>query len=175
MRWGADPAGPVPVLHYRCRVSDFYGLSVNICRAVSSWQLLHIDYYNLTKFYGTVRFDEGVFGVFEYGERGSLRVRTPHSHLLTANKEHMKSSLFHPTSSSMCWTTRCRTRRTPSWTGSSKSPSCMTSQRWATPLWWTITRLCNSQGRRCKHCMVVMLQMKEQLWVMKEQHEKLNQ
>uniref|UniRef100_A0A3B3YZ13 Guanylate cyclase n=1 Tax=Poecilia mexicana TaxID=48701 RepID=A0A3B3YZ13_9TELE len=35
--------------------------------------LLHIDYYNLTKFYGTVRFDEGVFGVFEYGERGSLR------------------------------------------------------------------------------------------------------
>uniref|UniRef100_A0A3B3V0U3 Guanylate cyclase n=1 Tax=Poecilia latipinna TaxID=48699 RepID=A0A3B3V0U3_9TELE len=38
-----------------------------------SWQLLHIDYYNLTKFYGTVRLDEGVFGVFEYGERGSLR------------------------------------------------------------------------------------------------------
>ncbi|XP_038156958.1 heat-stable enterotoxin receptor [Cyprinodon tularosa] len=35
--------------------------------------LLNIDYYNLTKFYGTVRFDEGVFGVFEYGERGSLR------------------------------------------------------------------------------------------------------
>ncbi|XP_041938576.1 heat-stable enterotoxin receptor isoform X2 [Alosa sapidissima] len=35
--------------------------------------LLHIDYYNLTKFYGTVRFDQDVFGVFEYGERGSLR------------------------------------------------------------------------------------------------------
>ncbi|XP_078019732.1 guanylyl cyclase C isoform X2 [Epinephelus lanceolatus] len=35
--------------------------------------LLQIDYYNLTKFYGTVKFDEGVFGVFEYGERGSLR------------------------------------------------------------------------------------------------------
>ncbi|KAK2820861.1 hypothetical protein Q5P01_023820 [Channa striata] len=35
--------------------------------------LLHIDYYNLTKFYGTVQFDQGVFGVFEYGERGSLR------------------------------------------------------------------------------------------------------
>ncbi|XP_028263500.1 heat-stable enterotoxin receptor-like [Parambassis ranga] len=35
--------------------------------------LLHIDYYNLTKFYGTVKLDEGVFGVFEYGERGSLR------------------------------------------------------------------------------------------------------
>ncbi|XP_031417083.1 heat-stable enterotoxin receptor isoform X2 [Clupea harengus] len=35
--------------------------------------LLHIDYYNLTKFYGTVRFEQDVFGVFEYGERGSLR------------------------------------------------------------------------------------------------------
>ena len=38
-------------------------------------QLRQIDYYNLTKFYGTVKFDQGVFGVFEYGERGSLRVR----------------------------------------------------------------------------------------------------
>uniref|UniRef100_A0A8C4HPA3 Guanylate cyclase n=1 Tax=Dicentrarchus labrax TaxID=13489 RepID=A0A8C4HPA3_DICLA len=35
--------------------------------------LQQIDYYNLTKFYGTVKFDAGVFGVFEYGERGSLR------------------------------------------------------------------------------------------------------
>ncbi|XP_023670189.1 guanylyl cyclase C [Paramormyrops kingsleyae] len=35
--------------------------------------LLQIDYYNLTKFYGTVKFEQGVFGVFEYGERGSLR------------------------------------------------------------------------------------------------------
>ncbi|XP_056308972.1 guanylyl cyclase C [Danio aesculapii] len=35
--------------------------------------LLRIDYYNLTKFYGTVRFDCGVFGVFEFCERGSLR------------------------------------------------------------------------------------------------------
>ncbi|XP_074519446.1 guanylyl cyclase C [Halichoeres trimaculatus] len=35
--------------------------------------LLQIDYYNLTKFYGTGKFDHGVFGVFEYGERGSLR------------------------------------------------------------------------------------------------------
>ncbi|XP_062330275.1 guanylyl cyclase C [Osmerus eperlanus] len=35
--------------------------------------LLQIDYYNLTKFYGTVKCEEGVFGVFEYGERGSLR------------------------------------------------------------------------------------------------------
>ncbi|KAM4624528.1 guanylyl cyclase C [Polymixia lowei] len=35
--------------------------------------LRQIDYYNLTKFYGTVKFEQGVFGVFEYGERGSLR------------------------------------------------------------------------------------------------------
>ncbi|KAM6951130.1 guanylyl cyclase C [Aplochiton taeniatus] len=35
--------------------------------------LLQIDYYNLTKFYGTVKLEQGVFGVFEYGERGSLR------------------------------------------------------------------------------------------------------
>ncbi|CAG5910418.1 unnamed protein product [Menidia menidia] len=35
--------------------------------------LLRIDFYSLTKFYGTVKFDQGVFGVFEYGERGSLR------------------------------------------------------------------------------------------------------
>uniref|UniRef100_A0A8C3AZ88 Guanylyl cyclase C n=1 Tax=Cyclopterus lumpus TaxID=8103 RepID=A0A8C3AZ88_CYCLU len=36
-------------------------------------QLKQIDYYNLTKFYGTVKIDHSVFGVFEYGERGSLR------------------------------------------------------------------------------------------------------
>ncbi|XP_062387076.1 guanylyl cyclase C [Sardina pilchardus] len=35
--------------------------------------LLRIDYYNLTKFYGTVKFEYGVFGVFEFCERGSLR------------------------------------------------------------------------------------------------------
>ncbi|XP_068162241.1 guanylyl cyclase C [Antennarius striatus] len=35
--------------------------------------LQQIDYYSLTKFYGTVKFDEGVFGVFDYGQRGSLR------------------------------------------------------------------------------------------------------
>ncbi|XP_062335053.1 guanylyl cyclase C isoform X2 [Osmerus eperlanus] len=35
--------------------------------------LLRIDYYNLTKFYGTVKFEFGVFGVFELCERGSLR------------------------------------------------------------------------------------------------------
>ncbi|KAK6471513.1 heat-stable enterotoxin receptor [Huso huso] len=36
-------------------------------------KLLQIDYYNLTKFYGTVKFDYGLFSVFEYCERGSLR------------------------------------------------------------------------------------------------------
>ncbi|KAM9345724.1 guanylyl cyclase C [Symphorus nematophorus] len=35
--------------------------------------LLRIDYYNLTKFYGTVKFEYGVFGVFELCQRGSLR------------------------------------------------------------------------------------------------------
>uniref|UniRef100_A0A7N8X6L2 Guanylate cyclase n=1 Tax=Mastacembelus armatus TaxID=205130 RepID=A0A7N8X6L2_9TELE len=35
--------------------------------------LLCIDYYNLTKFYGTVKFEYGVFGVFELCQRGSLR------------------------------------------------------------------------------------------------------
>uniref|UniRef100_A0A8C9WCP0 Guanylate cyclase n=1 Tax=Scleropages formosus TaxID=113540 RepID=A0A8C9WCP0_SCLFO len=35
-------------------------------------KLLRIDYYNLTKFYGTVKFEHGVFGVFEFCERGSL-------------------------------------------------------------------------------------------------------
>ncbi|XP_060794953.1 guanylyl cyclase C [Neoarius graeffei] len=35
--------------------------------------ILQIDYSNLIKFYGTVKIDHEVFGVFEYGERGSLR------------------------------------------------------------------------------------------------------
>ncbi|XP_061894002.1 guanylyl cyclase C isoform X1 [Entelurus aequoreus] len=35
--------------------------------------LLRIDYYNLAKFYGTVSFEYGVFGVFELCQRGSLR------------------------------------------------------------------------------------------------------
>ncbi|XP_056460841.1 guanylyl cyclase C [Gadus chalcogrammus] len=35
--------------------------------------LLGIDYYNLAKFYGTVKYEWGVFGVFELCERGSLR------------------------------------------------------------------------------------------------------
>uniref|UniRef100_A0AAQ4PED9 Guanylate cyclase n=1 Tax=Gasterosteus aculeatus aculeatus TaxID=481459 RepID=A0AAQ4PED9_GASAC len=36
-------------------------------------RLKQIDYSNLTKFYGTVKIDQSVFGVFEFGERGSLR------------------------------------------------------------------------------------------------------
>ncbi|XP_032502867.1 heat-stable enterotoxin receptor [Phocoena sinus] len=36
-------------------------------------KLLQIDYYNLTKFYGTVKLDSMIFGVTEYCERGSLR------------------------------------------------------------------------------------------------------
>ncbi|NWI92820.1 GUC2C protein, partial [Pitta sordida] len=36
-------------------------------------KLLQIDYYNLTKFYGTVKIDNMIFGVIEYCERGSLR------------------------------------------------------------------------------------------------------
>ncbi|XP_039766609.1 heat-stable enterotoxin receptor [Ornithorhynchus anatinus] len=36
-------------------------------------KLLQVDYYNLTKFYGTVKIDATIFGVIEYCERGSLR------------------------------------------------------------------------------------------------------
>ncbi|KAL2776802.1 heat-stable enterotoxin receptor precursor [Daubentonia madagascariensis] len=36
-------------------------------------KLLQVDYYNLTKFYGTVKLDTMIFGVIEYCERGSLR------------------------------------------------------------------------------------------------------
>lgn len=49
------------------------------------FQLLRIDYYNLTKFYGTVKFEYGVFGVFELCQRGSLRVRFVSDPLLFAN------------------------------------------------------------------------------------------
>ncbi|OXB73074.1 UNVERIFIED_CONTAM: hypothetical protein H355_006908 [Colinus virginianus] len=38
-------------------------------------KLLQIDYYNLTKFYGTVKMDTMIFAVIEYCERGSLRVK----------------------------------------------------------------------------------------------------
>uniref|UniRef100_A0AAR2JUK4 Guanylate cyclase n=1 Tax=Pygocentrus nattereri TaxID=42514 RepID=A0AAR2JUK4_PYGNA len=40
---------------------------------INPLKLLRVDYYNLTKFYGTVKYEYGVFGVFEYCERGSLR------------------------------------------------------------------------------------------------------
>ncbi|XP_071984061.1 guanylyl cyclase C isoform X2 [Engystomops pustulosus] len=36
-------------------------------------KLLQIDYYNLTKFYGTVKKEAMIYGVIEYCERGSLR------------------------------------------------------------------------------------------------------
>ncbi|KAM5148059.1 guanylyl cyclase C [Mantella aurantiaca] len=36
-------------------------------------KLLQIDYYNLTKFYGTVKMDATIYAVIEYCERGSLR------------------------------------------------------------------------------------------------------
>ncbi|CAM4463572.1 guanylyl cyclase C [Lepidochelys kempii] len=36
-------------------------------------KLFQMDYYNLTKFYGTVKMDTMIFGVIEYCERGSLR------------------------------------------------------------------------------------------------------
>nr|XP_004611426.1 unnamed protein product [Sorex araneus] len=36
-------------------------------------KLLQMDYYNLTKFYGTVKLESMIFGVIEYCERGSLR------------------------------------------------------------------------------------------------------
>nr|DBA18290.1 TPA: hypothetical protein GDO54_016559 [Pyxicephalus adspersus] len=36
-------------------------------------KLLLIDYYNLTKFYGTVKMDATIYAVIEYCERGSLR------------------------------------------------------------------------------------------------------
>ena len=47
------------------------------------FQLLRIDYYNLTKFYGTVKFEYAVFGVFELCQRGSLRVRVHMSFFLS--------------------------------------------------------------------------------------------
>ncbi|CAH2312200.1 heat-stable enterotoxin receptor [Pelobates cultripes] len=36
-------------------------------------KLLQIDYYNLTKFYGTVKVDSMIYAVIEYCDRGSLR------------------------------------------------------------------------------------------------------
>uniref|UniRef100_A0A8C7CR64 Guanylate cyclase n=1 Tax=Oncorhynchus kisutch TaxID=8019 RepID=A0A8C7CR64_ONCKI len=59
--------------HYKL---DDYGdrdVNFSVIYTTTDNKLLRIDYYNLTKFYGTVKYDHGVFGVFEYCERGSLR------------------------------------------------------------------------------------------------------
>uniref|UniRef100_A0A674BU40 Guanylyl cyclase C n=1 Tax=Salmo trutta TaxID=8032 RepID=A0A674BU40_SALTR len=56
-------------LSHRLSLSLSPASSLSFCLS----QLLHIDYYNLTKFYGTVKFEYGLFGVFEFCERGSLR------------------------------------------------------------------------------------------------------
>uniref|UniRef100_A0A8C2KNI5 Guanylate cyclase n=1 Tax=Cyprinus carpio TaxID=7962 RepID=A0A8C2KNI5_CYPCA len=53
-------------------LSNFLLFTTDI-KMLLPFQLLKIDYYNLTKFYGTVKFDNEYFGVFEYGDRGSLR------------------------------------------------------------------------------------------------------
>uniref|UniRef100_A0A8C7FVR8 Guanylyl cyclase C n=1 Tax=Oncorhynchus kisutch TaxID=8019 RepID=A0A8C7FVR8_ONCKI len=55
------------------RMSFTLSLSLSFSFSFCLSQLLRIDYYNLTKFYGTVKFEYGLFGVFEFCERGSLR------------------------------------------------------------------------------------------------------
>lgn len=57
---------------------------------MSLLQLLQIDYYNLTKFYGTVKIDTMIFGVIEYCERGSLRVKNFKGLLLSPNYQISK-------------------------------------------------------------------------------------
>ena len=59
---------------------------------ISVHQLLVIDYYNLAKFYGTVKYEWGVFGVFELCERGSLRV----SGLVLTSSVNSAVSRLHP-------------------------------------------------------------------------------
>lgn len=61
------------VRHWPTLTNASYG-DFKVVELFFSPQLKQIDYSNLTKFYGTVKLDQGVFGVFEYGERGSLRV-----------------------------------------------------------------------------------------------------
>ncbi|KAL1775881.1 heat-stable enterotoxin receptor [Sigmodon hispidus] len=53
-------------------------------------KLLQSDYYNLTKFYGTVKLDTRIFGVIEYCERGSLR-------------EVLNDSISYPDGTFMDW------------------------------------------------------------------------
>ena len=68
--------------------------------------MLLIDYNNLTKFYGTVKLEQGVFAVLEYGERGSLRVGVGHMGAvrpgrsdtqlgtLLSKKDHQRQPIF---------------------------------------------------------------------------------
>lgn len=72
-----------------CVVSGFHWLDV-LTAFFSSLQLQQIDYYNLTKFYGTVKLEQGVFGVFEYGERGSLRVCMACTHSTQVRELNMR-------------------------------------------------------------------------------------
>jgi len=95
-------------------------------------QLLRIDYYNLTKFYGTVKFDCGVFGVFEFCERGSLRVKASHTHKSQDKQSHYHHhhmTLVCVCSFSVCSTIRSRIPTRALWIWSSRSPSCTISQR----------------------------------------------
>lgn len=59
-----------------------------LINAILFFQLLQIDYYNLTKFYGTVKMDTMIYGVIEYCERGSLRVNRFITHWLVCIKTH---------------------------------------------------------------------------------------
>jgi len=54
--------------------------------------MLLIDYDNLTKFYGTVKFERGVFAVLEYGERGSLRVSPRKDTKLQTNNKQTRDN-----------------------------------------------------------------------------------
>uniref|UniRef100_A0A8D2KZ47 Guanylyl cyclase C n=1 Tax=Varanus komodoensis TaxID=61221 RepID=A0A8D2KZ47_VARKO len=70
--------GPKCLLHTRVDViilKDFKHSDGNFTerQKIDLNKLLQIDYYNLTKFYGTVKMDSMIYGVIEYCERGSLR------------------------------------------------------------------------------------------------------
>lgn len=117
---------------------------------LSCSQLLRIDYYNLTKFYGTVKFDSGVFGVFEFCDRGSLRV----CHILQnyTNITHIKPSYntnIWLCVYSLCWTTRSHIPTRASWIWSLRSQSCTTSQRsvWASEC--HVTKAANTSHYIC--------------------------
>uniref|UniRef100_A0AAY4C6C9 Guanylate cyclase n=1 Tax=Denticeps clupeoides TaxID=299321 RepID=A0AAY4C6C9_9TELE len=66
---------PSQIISYRVSSAFFFRLTRNggTAPARSTRLLLRIDYYNLTKFYGTVKIDYSVFGVFEFCDKGSLR------------------------------------------------------------------------------------------------------